>query len=107
LYLVDFTVTELGYDCLHFAGCVGVKDMTRDEAVKLVSRTIAVIQLVSALLNLTYLPAYLLSWSHPTQFGTNSIRASDYYTRLYTLELGALKPCPCYKAPWIEFFRSL
>ncbi len=73
---------ECGHAALQFP-------MTRDEAIMLVSRALAAIQLITALLDITYLPAYLLSWHHHAQFGSSSI-PSDYYTRLYTIELGAL-----------------
>jgi len=63
--------------------------MTRNEAVRLVSRALAIIQLITALLEITYLPADILSWYHHAQFGSSSI-PSDYFTRLSTIELGAL-----------------
>jgi hypothetical protein len=63
--------------------------MTRDEAVKLVSRALAIIQLITALLEITYLPADILAWYHHAQFGSSLI-SSDYYTRLSSIELGAL-----------------
>jgi len=64
--------------------------MTRDEAVTLVSRALAIIQLVSAGLEGTYFPAYLLSWKHHAGFGSNLDFGADYFTRLCSLELGAL-----------------
>jgi hypothetical protein len=87
--------------------------MTRDEAVKLVSRALAIIQLITALLEITYLPAYILSWYHHAQFGSDSI-PSDYYTRLYTIELGSLvlRICGLFLlslifwncAPWVALY---
>ena len=64
--------------------------MTRDEAIMLVSRALAIIQLVSAGLEGTYFPAYLLSWKHHAGFGSNLDFGADYFTRLCSLELGAL-----------------
>jgi hypothetical protein len=63
--------------------------MTQNEAVRLVSRALAIIQLITALLEITYLPGHILSWHHHAQFGATSI-PSDYLTRLYTIDLGAL-----------------
>ena len=64
--------------------------MTRDEAVILVSRALAIMQLVSAGLEATYFPAYILSWKHHAGFGSNLDFGADYFTRLCSLELGAL-----------------
>jgi hypothetical protein len=47
--------------------------MTREEAIVLVSRALAVIQLVSAGEDVTYFPAYILRWRHYGGYGGNLI----------------------------------
>ncbi len=48
---------------------------------------------------------------YPLDFGLGRNREfglAGAEARLILLTLSArLKPCPCYKAPWVEFFRSL
>jgi hypothetical protein len=59
------------------------KFMTRREVVLLVSRALAVIQLMSALLDITYLPAYLMDlFHHPLSLHWPYF--NDYWSRYYT-----------------------
>jgi len=63
--------------------------MTRREIVVLVSRAIAVIQLMSAVIEITYLPAYLLNLFHHL-FPVGSLDVGDYWSRYYMEALLAL-----------------
>jgi hypothetical protein len=55
--------------------------MTRNQAVKIVSRALALYLFVWALDNLSYLPGQLLSFSHRASL--QSVFASDSYLRNY------------------------
>lgn len=63
--------------------------MTRREIVVLVSRAIAVIQWMSALIEITYLPAYLLNLFHHLS-PLEAPYFGDYWSRYYMEELLAL-----------------
>jgi len=59
--------------------------MRRDEAVRLVSRALAVIQFVSAMEDITYLPSRMYSAHHYSGIGTTS-----YLQTTYNLDVGTL-----------------
>ena len=62
--------------------------MTKHEVVLLVSRTIAVIQCVTAMLEISYLPERFMALHH---YGRHSSwLAPDYLTSIYSLELSML-----------------
>lgn len=62
--------------------------MSKDEVVLLVSRAIASIQCISAMLEITYLPERLMSL-HPYR-GSNSWLGPSYLTSIQSLELSML-----------------
>ena len=58
--------------------------MSRKEAVLVVSRALAMIQLISALLEITTLPDRLVSLNHYTsRINASTALSSDYYFRSY------------------------
>jgi len=58
--------------------------MTRREIVLLVSRALAVIQLITACIEISYLPGYLISLHHYTsRIDAGTAVASDYYFKSY------------------------
>ena len=61
--------------------------MTRDEAVVLVSRALAIIQLVTAAIEVTYLPERILSVAHYARLGNGLSSTADYFLRLDVIEL--------------------
>jgi hypothetical protein len=64
--------------------------MSRKEVVLLVSRALAVIQFVSAVLEITYLPERLLSFVHYVGFTGGSAMPGDYAATHYRVEIGFL-----------------
>ncbi len=67
--------------------------MTREEAVVLVSRALACIQAITALLDLTYLPERFVSLHHYVQEGlaassTTAVDLATYYASLERIEIG-------------------
>jgi hypothetical protein len=59
--------------------------MTREEAVRLVSRALAVIQFVTAMQEITYLPSRMYSAHHYSSIGITS-----YLQTIYSLDVGTL-----------------
>lgn len=62
--------------------------MSKDRIVLLVSRAIAVIQCISALEEITYLPGRLLSLHHYSRSGSSI--GTDYFSSIQSLELSML-----------------
>jgi hypothetical protein len=64
--------------------------VSKEEVVRLVSRAIAVVQFITAMLEITYLPERLMSLHHYQRSGGWLAAAPDYLATLYSTEVGML-----------------
>ena len=64
--------------------------MSRREVVILVSRAIAIIQFISAVLNVSYLPDRLFSFLHYVGTVGDILGANGYWATSYRIEIGFL-----------------
>jgi len=64
--------------------------VSKDEVVLLVSRAIAILQFITAMLEIAYLPERLLSLHHYQNRGSLLATGPDYLTTLYSTEVRLL-----------------
>jgi len=64
--------------------------VSKDQVVLLVSRAIAIIQCITAMLEISYLPERLMSLHHYQARGNAPAALPDYLARLYSTEVALL-----------------